>query len=46
MVWARTSTPAAMCSGAANSSGRWLQPLRQGMKIIVVGQTRAMKSES
>lgn len=26
-----------MSSGEANSSGRWLQPLRQGMKTIPVG---------
>ena len=46
IVCARTSAPEAMCSVVANSSGLWLQPLRQGMKIIVVGLTRDMKSES
>ena len=45
-VCARTSAPAAMCSFVENSSGRWLHPLRHGMKIIVVGLTRARKRES
>jgi len=46
MVCARTSAPEAMFPGLEYSSGLWLQPLRQGMKIIVVGLTRAMNSES
>ncbi len=34
---ASTSMPRAMSPGVANSSGLWLQPLRQGMKTIPVG---------
>ena len=43
---ASTSTPRAIASGALYSSGRWLIPSLQGMKIIPVGAIRAMKSES
>jgi hypothetical protein len=40
MVSASTRTPLAMCCALANSSGRWLQPLRQqGIKIMPVGAT-------
>ena len=35
-----------MSRGVADSSGRWLIPPLHGMKIIPVGATRAMKSES
>ncbi len=43
---ASTSTPRAMSSLEANSSGRWLTPPRQGMNNIAVGAMRDMKSES
>jgi hypothetical protein len=43
---ANTRTPVSICSGDENSSGRWLTPPRQGMKIMAVGQICAMKSES
>ncbi len=45
-VWASSDTPRRIASGEAYSSGRCDQPLRQGMKIIIVGQRRAMNSES
>jgi len=45
-VSASTRVPFAMASGAAYSSGRWLTPPRQGIKIIPVGAMRDMKSES
>jgi hypothetical protein len=45
-VKASTSTPWRIDSGCANSSGRWLIPSRQGIKIIPVGQRRDIKSES
>lgn len=34
---ASTCTPREMSAGEANSSGRWLQPLRHGMKTMPVG---------
>ncbi len=37
MLSASTATPLDMASLEENSSGRWLQPLRQGMKIMAVG---------
>ena len=40
------AVPVAIASGDAYSSGRWLTPPRQGMKIIAVGATRDMNSES
>mmetsp|Transcript_30760 Transcript_30760/g.86960 ORF Transcript_30760/g.86960 Transcript_30760/m.86960 type:complete len:87 (+) Transcript_30760:242-502(+) len=46
MVSARASTPRPMSSGEEYSSGRWLTPPRQGMKIIAVGAMLAMKRES
>ena len=45
-VRASTSTPRARSAGSTDSSGRWLIPPLQGMKIIPTGATRAMKSES
>jgi len=45
-VSASTSTPRAMSSGEAYSSGRWLYPLRQGINNIATGATRDIKSES
>jgi hypothetical protein len=45
-TWASVVMPAAIWAGEEYSSGRWLTPSRQGMKIIVVGQIMAMKSES
>ena len=42
----RTRVPAAMSAGAAYSSGRWLTPPRQGMKIMAMGAMHAMKEES
>mmetsp|Transcript_56147 Transcript_56147/g.177913 ORF Transcript_56147/g.177913 Transcript_56147/m.177913 type:complete len:227 (+) Transcript_56147:82-762(+) len=46
MARASVLTPASMSEGAAYSSGRWLQPFLQGMKIMLVGQSLAMKSVS
>ena len=43
---ARAFTPLSMSSGEAYSSGRWLQPCRQGMKSMPVGAIWAMKRES
>ena len=43
---ARTSTPVLICSGEEYSSGRWETPPRQGIKIIPIGEIRAIKSES
>jgi hypothetical protein len=45
-VSASTSTPRAMSSGDAYSSGRWLYPPRQGINSIATGATRDIKSES
>jgi len=45
-VSASTSTPRAISSGDAYSSGRWLYPPRQGIKSIATGATRDIKSES
>jgi hypothetical protein len=45
-VSASTSTPRAMSSGEAYSSGRWLYPPRQGINSIATGAMRAIKSES
>ncbi len=45
-VFASTAMPRAIAVGDAYSSGRWLTPPRQGMKIMPVGATRAMKSAS
>src|SRR5262249_18626136 len=45
-VKASGSTPRPMASGELYSSGRWLIPSLHGMKIMPVGQRRAMKSES
>ena len=36
-AWASTRVPRAISSGLAYSSGRWLTPLRQGMKIMAMG---------
>ena len=43
---ASTSVPRAMSSIEAYSSGRWLYPLRQGIKSMATGATRERKSES
>ena len=43
---ASTDTPLRIASDEANSSGRWLTPPRQGMKIMPTGHTRAMNSVS
>ncbi len=40
-VSASTCVPSAMCSAAANSSGRWLTPPRHGMKSMATGASRA-----
>lgn len=45
-VSAKTSTPSAIASGEANSSGRWLHPLRHGMKIMPEGAIWAMNRAS
>jgi hypothetical protein len=45
-VSASTSTPRAMSSGEAYSSGRWLYPFRQGTKSIATGAIRDINSES
>jgi hypothetical protein len=45
-VSASTSTPRAISSGDAYSSGRWLNPLRQGINSIATGAIRDIKSES
>lgn len=45
-VSARTMAPRSTASGEEYSSGRWLTPPRQGMKIIETGATIDMKSES
>jgi hypothetical protein len=45
-VSASTSTPRAMSSGEAYSSGRWLYPPRQGINNIATGAMRDIKSES
>ena len=45
-VSAKTATPFLISFDEENSSGRWLYPLKHGMKIIAVGQIRAMNSES
>jgi len=45
-VSASTSTPRAISSGDAYSSGRWLNPFRQGIKSIPTGATRDIKRES
>ena len=43
---ASIKVPRAMSSGEANSSGRWLYPLRQGMNSMPAGAMREMKRES
>ena len=43
---ASTRTPKAISAGLAYSSGRWLTPPRQGMKIIAIGAMSAMSDES
>src|ERR1700749_1514026 len=45
-AWARTRVPRAISAGAGYSSGRWLTPLRQAIKIMAMGAMRAIKSES
>lgn len=45
-VSARIVTPRAMSSGAANSSGRWLYPFRQGINSMATGAMREINSES
>src|SRR5262249_47437758 len=45
-VTASTRMPRAMSPTEANSSGRWLYPLRQGMNSIATGAIRAMNRES
>ena len=45
-VKARIRVPSAIASGLEYSSGRCDTPARQGMKIIAIGATRAMKLES
>jgi hypothetical protein len=43
---ASTNAPRAISSGEANSSGRWLYPLKQGTNSIATGAMRDIKSES
>ena len=45
-VRASTRTPWAISSGLLYSSGRWLTPPFEGIKIIPTGHTRAIKSVS
>lgn len=45
-VSARVLTPFSMSPGDAYSSGLWLQPFLQGMKIIPAGAICAMNKES
>ena len=45
-VSANTIVPQTISSSEANSSGRWLNPLRHGMKSMPVGAMRDMNRES